>query len=109
MFTRQTLLLGSMVFAILPASQGHAHHTKKLQKSVKLDPHHKPQTVRFSGDCPPGTILADPRNHFLCLVERRRPAGLQKGPRDIWHADFGDVMRPHAPASDCNEYSTGDT
>ncbi|WP_371274997.1 L,D-transpeptidase [Zhengella sp.] len=36
------------------------------KRPFKLDPRFEPQTVRFSGYSP-GTIIVDPRNHFLYL------------------------------------------
>ena len=42
-----------------------AHHTKKF----KLNPRYEPQIVRFSG-YRTGTIVVDPRNHFLYLQLR---------------------------------------
>ena len=44
-----------------------AHHTKKF-KNFKVDPKYMPQQVRFSGYAP-GTIVVDPHNRFLYLVE----------------------------------------
>ena len=48
------------------------HHTKKY-KNYKVPEIYKPQRVRFSG-YRPGTIVVDPRNHFLYLVESSRYA-----------------------------------
>lgn len=72
MLTRRNLLLGSMaVIAGLPVSQARAHHSAKFRKNFKLDPRYKPQRVRYSKDYAPGTIVVDPRNHFLYLIEKR--------------------------------------
>lgn len=66
------MLLGGMASLTLwPASQANAHHTTKFKKSFKLDPRYKPQRVRYSREYAPGTIVVDPRNHFLYLIERR--------------------------------------
>ncbi|MEM6665262.1 MAG: L,D-transpeptidase [Pseudomonadota bacterium] len=56
---------------MLPATTGQAHHTAKFRKSFKLDPRFEPQTVSYSREYKPGTIVVDPRNHFLYLVEGR--------------------------------------
>ncbi len=71
MLNKRQLLLGGL--AILAGGvplQAEAHHTKKY-KNFKLDPKFKPQSVRFRGGYAPGTIVVDPRNHFLYLVEGR--------------------------------------
>ncbi|MEO1427428.1 MAG: L,D-transpeptidase, partial [Pseudomonadota bacterium] len=47
-----------------------AHHTKKRRKRFKLARKFQPQRVRFRG-YRPGTIVVDPRNHYLYLVESR--------------------------------------
>ena len=45
----------------------YAHHSSKY-KNFKLDKKYEPQTVRFLG-YKPGTIVVDPKNHYLYLVE----------------------------------------
>ena len=64
-------LIKSAVFGLpllfLPTA-GFAHHSSKY-KNFKLDKKYEPQTVRFSGYSA-GTIVVDPKNHFLYLVER---------------------------------------
>ncbi|WP_296592502.1 L,D-transpeptidase [Roseibium sp.] len=50
--------------------QAHAHHTAKFKKTFKLDPAYVPQRVFYSMKYAPGTIVVDPRNHFLYLMER---------------------------------------
>ena len=47
---------------------GFAHHSSKY-KNFKLDKKYEPQTVKFTG-YRSGTIVVDPKNHFLYLVER---------------------------------------
>ena len=63
MITRRSFIasLGAVAtnFAVAPAI---AHHTKKFRLKSK----YKPQIVTFSG-YRPGTIVVDPRNHFLYL------------------------------------------
>ena len=67
MISRRNLLLAASAFAVAQkAGVAAAHHTKKY-KNFKVDPRYKPQTVRFSG-YEAGTIVVDPRNHFLYLV-----------------------------------------
>ncbi|MCR9137167.1 MAG: L,D-transpeptidase [Alphaproteobacteria bacterium] len=70
MISRRNILLGGIaMLAMQPSTGALAHHTKKY-KNFKLDPRYEPQSVRFSG-YPPGTIVVDPDNHFLYLVETR--------------------------------------
>ncbi len=71
MFTRRNLLLGGLAVTALPlAAPAAAHHSAKFKKTFKLNPVFKPQTVRYSPRYAPGTLVVDPRNHFLYLVER---------------------------------------
>jgi lipoprotein-anchoring transpeptidase ErfK/SrfK len=51
--------------AVLAPSTGFAHNTRNF----KLNPKFEPQTVKFSG-YPVGTLVVDPRNRFLYLVEK---------------------------------------
>lgn len=53
---------------MLPAAPALAHHSKRYREFT-LDPKFEPQPVRYTGH-PAGTIVVDPRNHFLYLVER---------------------------------------
>ncbi|WP_420413484.1 L,D-transpeptidase [Roseibium sp.] len=67
--TRRDLLLGSA--AVLAASQplvAEAHHTAKY-KNFKVDPQYEPQSVRYGFRYERGTIVVDPKNHFLYLIE----------------------------------------
>ena len=61
--------LASMAAAQLPKTAS-AHHSKKWSKSFKLAEKFKPQMVLFPG-YKPGTIVVDPKNHYLYLVESR--------------------------------------
>lgn len=71
MFTRRNLLLGGLAsLAVAPITTAEAHHTAKFKKSFKINPRYLPQRVSFKGRYKPGTIVVDPRNHFLYLVER---------------------------------------
>ncbi|MEM7302156.1 MAG: L,D-transpeptidase [Pseudomonadota bacterium] len=70
MINRRSLLalgLAGVIGAHLPAT-AEAHHTKKFRKKFKLDSRFEPQGVPFRGHRP-GTIIVDPANHFLYLVE----------------------------------------
>lgn len=74
MINKRSLLLGAaalMTQVSLGAStQAEAHHTNKRRrkKPFKLAEKYKPQRVFFTGYSP-GTIVVDPKNHFLYLVE----------------------------------------
>ena len=63
-----------MALALTPqvAQDAFAHHTnkRKRRKPFKVADRFKPQRVRFRG-YKPGTIVVDPRNHYLYLVETR--------------------------------------
>lgn len=72
MVNRRLFVGGLMATAALGASPALAHHTKKF-KNFKPDPRFEPQSVRFTGH-EPGTVVVDPRNHFLYLVETRSRA-----------------------------------
>ncbi len=73
MITRRSLLAGVFALATFPGA-GLAHSSKKKRrKAFKLARKYMPQRVRFRG-YQPGTIVVDPRNHFLYLVESRRSA-----------------------------------
>ena len=62
MISRRSFLTGiTSLSAIFTFSPAQAH-----KKGFKLDPIYNPQTVRFSGYVP-GTIVIDPKNHFLYL------------------------------------------
>ena len=67
MLNRRHLLLGALSAIAVPgvASKAAAHHTKK---KFKLADKYKPQSVRFTG-YRPGTIVVDPKNRYLYLVE----------------------------------------
>lgn len=75
--TRRFLLAGLAAVATMGVSalpnEALAHHTKKRRKRFKLARKYMPRRVRFRG-YRPGTIVVDPRNHYLYLVESRRSA-----------------------------------
>ena len=67
MFTRRKLLLGAITSMVaLPALA----HKAKTKKKFQLNPVYLPQMVKFSGH-PPGTVVVDPKAHFLYLVYSR--------------------------------------
>lgn len=70
MLTRRQVLLGGAVLLAAPVGVAEAHHTAKFKKNFKLDPKYAPQRVFYSMNYAPGTIVVDPRNHFLYLMER---------------------------------------
>lgn len=61
-----TIGLAGLASIQLPAI-AHAHNSRK-KKNFRLDKVYEPQTVKFRG-YKRGTIVVDPRNHFLYLVE----------------------------------------
>lgn len=80
MIKRRSLLASLFAFTAVPAStlltgDALAHHIKKRRKrkAFRLARRFKPQRVRFSG-YKPGTLVVDPRNHYLYLVESRTRA-----------------------------------
>lgn len=60
MLTKRSFVLGLGVIALAPVAPAAAH------KKFNLDKKYQPQTVRFKGYAA-GTIIVDPRNHFLYL------------------------------------------
>ncbi len=71
MFNRRELLLGgAAALVVANADMASAHHTAKFKKTFKLNPEYAPQRVFYSLNYTPGTIVVDPRNHFLYLMER---------------------------------------
>ncbi len=72
MLSRRNLILGALTTAaLMPASTALAHHTKKSRKKFKLAAKYMPQSVRYKSEYKRGTIVVDPRNHYLYLIERR--------------------------------------
>ena len=73
MLSRRSLLTGAIALGsttvLTAANPALAHHSK----GFKLNKKYLPQRVSFRG-YPPGTIVVDPRNHFLYLVESRTSA-----------------------------------
>ncbi|MEM7067971.1 MAG: L,D-transpeptidase [Pseudomonadota bacterium] len=73
MIDRRNFLAGvsTTAFAIgsgLPVADALAHHSSKY-KNFKVDPKHVPQRVRYSRKFKRGTIVVDPHNRFLYLIE----------------------------------------
>jgi len=71
MFTRRRLLLGGLAAVLMPSTLAKAHHTAEFQKNFKLDSKYKPRRVFYSREYEEGTIVVDPANHYLYLVEKR--------------------------------------
>ena len=70
MINRRDLVLGSaLALAANGATAAQAHHTSKY-KNFKVEAKYEPQTVRYSMSYTAGTIVVDPKNHFLYLIER---------------------------------------
>jgi len=67
MISRRRVLLSGLSSAFVSVSPAFAASKKK--KKFKVNPKYVPQDVRFSG-YKPGTIVVDPRNHFLYLTGR---------------------------------------
>ena len=68
MLTKRSFLLGLAATAVLPSGTALAH-----KKTFKIAKRYRPQTVRFRG-YRPGTLVVDPRNHFLYLQITRSKA-----------------------------------
>lgn len=68
MISRRFFTLGLVATALTGATPALAHHTKNFRQ-WKADPRHLPQSVRYRSKYKAGTIIVDPRNHFLYLVE----------------------------------------
>ena len=65
MITRRSLILG---LAAAMATPGAALARKDAQPFV-LDPKYQPQSVNFASGYAPGTVVVDPKNRFLYLME----------------------------------------
>lgn len=70
MLTKRELLFGgAAVLASVHPLVAEAHHTAKFKKTFKLDAQYEPQRVFYSMRYQPGTVVVDPHNHFLYLME----------------------------------------
>jgi lipoprotein-anchoring transpeptidase ErfK/SrfK len=67
MISRRNVMLGGMTAVLMPAP-AFGHTT-----TFKLDPRFEPQSVSYTG-YEPGTLVVDPRNHYLYFVEDGRSA-----------------------------------
>ena len=77
MISKRNFMLVFAAFAVMPSSRVLAH-----TQPFKLSPKFEPQSVAFSGYAP-GTVIVDPRNHFLYLqlsggMARRYGVGVGK-------------------------------
>lgn len=91
MLTRRALLIAGIAAAFAPQT---AFAAKRKKKFV-INPIYEPQTVRFRG-YPKGTIVVDPKNHFLYLVEGRRTArryGVGVGKAGLAFQGSADISR----------------
>ena len=69
MISRRSFIAGTAAsLTVLPGS-ALAHHTAKYRENFQLDPRFEPQRVRFDG-YGSGTLVVDPRNHFLYWADR---------------------------------------
>jgi len=72
---RRNFLLGlTTALVAFQSPMALAHHSKKFKKKFKINPRHLPQSVRYRSSYRRGTIVVDPRNHFLYLIESPRRA-----------------------------------
>lgn len=67
MLSRRHFMAGLAAVAAFPAMPALAHHTKKGRKNFKLDPKFQPTNVAYYRHRP-GTLVVDPKNHFLYWV-----------------------------------------
>lgn len=65
MITRRSLMLGIVGACAAPG----VALARKAGKPFVLDPKYQPQLVDFAPGYTPGTVVVDPRNRFLYLVE----------------------------------------
>ena len=65
---REVLTIGLAGLASLQLQTIAGAHSVRKKKKFKLDKKYEPQTVKFRG-YKRGTIVVDPKNHFLYLVE----------------------------------------
>ncbi|MCP4315110.1 MAG: L,D-transpeptidase [Hyphomicrobiales bacterium] len=95
MINRRNLLFAPVALLLAQkADTAAAHHTAKY-KNFKVDPRYMPQSVRFTG-YEAGTIVVDPRNHFLYLVEtpgRARRCGVGVGKAGLKFRGVASVER----------------
>lgn len=68
MLDRRSFLIGAGAALMAPGAAD-AHKT-----SFKLDPKYEPQRVPYGGDYVPGTLVVDPAERFLYLVEENGSA-----------------------------------
>lgn len=68
MIDRRTLLIGATALLLAPGT-ALAQQKKKKKQPFRLDPIYEPQLVDFPYDHPIGSVVVDPANRFLYLVE----------------------------------------
>lgn len=67
MLSRRQLLIGASASMAVWANSVHAHNSKRERKKFRLDPKFHPRTVAHFNHSP-GTLVIDPKNHFLYWV-----------------------------------------
>lgn len=72
MISRRFFVAAAAASLVAPPASALAHHSARY-RDFALDPAYEPQSVRFAGHAP-GTIVVDPRNHFLYWTETTRTA-----------------------------------
>lgn len=69
MIDRRRFVLGTLaVLAAPPAALAHGRKKRNRKAPFKLAPEFEPRLVRYPG-YPVGTLIVDPKHHFLYLVE----------------------------------------
>ncbi|WP_181257097.1 L,D-transpeptidase [Pseudaminobacter soli (ex Li et al. 2025)] len=72
MFSRRSFVLGLVASFLVPqvGIAGHRASAVRHKRHFVLNPKYAPQSVAFSRDYPPGTVVVDPHKRFLYLVEQ---------------------------------------
>lgn len=74
MLKRRHFMLGIAAASALPLQPVKSAFAHDTGKEFKVNPKYAPQTVTFKGNYKRGTIVVDPHNRFLYLVEGRGKA-----------------------------------
>lgn len=69
MITRRSFVLGAATTAFVSTATGALAQQSKKKKGFTVAQKFLPQTVRYRSNYNRGTIVVDPRNHFLYLIE----------------------------------------
>lgn len=65
MINRRSIVFSLLAMVAAPA----AASARKADKDFVINPIYLPQSVSYRGDYAPGTVVVDPRQKFLYLVE----------------------------------------